>query len=49
MTSGLWKLPDLWNTQRTRVPQVLGKRCAFSTSSHRPSSLFMTEAKDRKR
>lgn len=48
MTNGLWKLPDLWNTHRPRVPQVVGKRSAFSTSFHRPSSLFMTD-ENRKR
>ncbi len=25
-TTGLWIVPDLWNTPRTRVPQVLGRR-----------------------
>lgn len=49
MTNGLWKLSDLWKTHRTRFPQVLGERYAFSTSFHRPPFLFMTEEKDRKR
>ena len=25
-TTGLWIVPDPWNTPRTRVPQVLGRR-----------------------
>lgn len=32
MKTGLWKLPALWKTPRTRFPQGLGKRFAFSTA-----------------